>query len=460
MKNYCLWILAMCLSPSISIADSDLDIHAETQLQQETGRTFQSVCGKIRNQGRDQATDPIRRTCATITDTANQLSGFRSIERSLDLSSEQFSGALQQITTEEYAASGSIANEISSSRIDPIISRLSTLRKGMTGFAISGFHINNNTHALTHPNATPWHGSGDGAGDELLQNALSGFATMNAGKGDRDTTENSDAFDYDNYRLTTGIDFRFSDHLVIGGALSHDQTKAEFDNNTTISGGHIDTQGWGLALYGSYYQDQFYLDSIVSYAASDYDIDRNIYIPSNTENQPIDETAKASTDSDDYALSLASGYSINRGALSYGPYGQLNYLQVDIARYQESGAEASGLNLVVDSQKWNSLTSVLGATVSYTTSHQQAVIAPQARVGWIHQFKHDESEITAIYASDPNRHQLRVLTDKPDRNYFELSLSVTSLWQNGIQLFVNYDTLLGLDHLTDHQITLGGRWEF
>ena len=457
-KLYCLMALGVCMSQGASAAQTNLGSFGQTQLQQDTGDAVQLTCLGFVNSGAEPGTIPLFDTCSAMVQTANELLDIGSSDSSLGLSADELADALQQIATEEYAATGSMANEIAASRLGPVLSRLGALRSGARGFTVSGLNINNHVIPLASRPVGAQYGAG--AGDGLLQNALSGFATVNVGTGDRDSTSSMDAFDYDNYRLTTGIDYRLSDNLVFGGALSYNRTDAEFDTSSTVSGGNIDSDGWGGALYGSYYRDQYYFDSLISYAVSDYDLERNVDIPSNTAVASINDTAKASTDSNDYSFSIGGGYSISQGAFSFGPYGRATYMRVDIDSYEERGAEASGLNLRVDDQEWTSLTSVLGAEFSYAISRQQAVIIPQARLGWVHQFEHDESEIIATYVNDPRNNQLRVLTGEPDRNYFELSLSVSSVLQDGIQLFANYDTLLGLEDLTDHQFTLGGRWEF
>ncbi|MCM8922427.1 MAG: autotransporter outer membrane beta-barrel domain-containing protein, partial [Candidatus Thiodiazotropha sp.] len=161
-----------------------------------------------------------------------------------------------------------------------------------------------------------------------------------------------------------------------------------------------------------------------------------------------------------FHLSVGGGYALGQGPVSFGPYFRASYMRVDIDGYQEQGAETSGLNLSVTDQEWTSFTSVLGVEYAYTISQQHSIIIPQVRLGWVHQFENDSSEITATYVNDPRNNRLSVLTDDPDRNYFELTLGISYVIQDGIQLFADYDTLLGLDNLSDHQLTLGGRWEY
>jgi outer membrane autotransporter protein len=459
LKYYYPIALGMCINQGVTAAETVLGSYGETQLQQNTGDLVKNTCVGFISIGTSPGVVPLFDTCAAVVQTANELSGEGPVVNSLGLTTDQLADALQQIANEEYAVTGSIANEISSSRFDPVVSRLTNLRTGPQSFTLSGLNINNSATLLSSD--ANGINKGAGAGDEWMNNRLSGFANINIGAGDKESTENTNAFDYDNYRLTAGVDYRLNNNLVFGGALSYNQTETEFDNSATVSGGNLDTDGWGGALYGSFSHDHYYFDSLISYSASEYDIERNIVIPSNNPAiAPINDTALSTTDSNDYSFSIGGGYTFNQGPLSFGPYGRATYMRVDIDRYQEYGADTSGLNFDVAEQEWTSLSSVLGAEFSYAISRQQAVFIPQARLGWVHQFENDETEITATYVNDPLNNTLRYYTDEPDRDYFELSLSISSVWTHGVQVFANYDTLLGFENLTDHQFTLGGRWEY
>ena len=193
---------------------------------------------------------------------------------------------------------------------------------------------------------------------------------------------------------------------------------------------------------------------------SDYDMKRNIFIPTKTDVSGVSDTAKSDTDSKDISLSIGGGYEFGEGQWSYGPYARLTYLSADIDSYQESGAEASGLNLNADGQKWKSFTSVLGAQFSTTLSYDFGVVIPRGSLGWVHEFENDAQEFTATYVADPRNNILRASTDDPDRNYFELGLGVSTVLKGGTQLYLNYDTVLGFENLTQNIISLGGRWEF
>jgi len=345
-----------------------------------------------------------------------------------------------------------------------VITRLVELRRNVRGFSLAGLHYPGKTQTLAADTPDLYAGGGQRGGAASADQPggrLGAFINGSYSTGDRDDTVWTNEFDFDTYGLTGGVDYRFTDNLVFGLALSYHDVDADFDEKPTVSGGSVDADGWGGFLYGTWYADRFYVDALAGYAKTDYDTKRDIFIPNNNDpTQNINETAKGSPDSDDYTVGIGAGYTLGSGALSYGPYARLTYYEVDIDDYQEKGAEASGLNLKVDGQDWESLTTVLGAQVSYAISQNFGVIVPQGQVGWVHEFENDSEEFTAVYVDDPRQNELRAETNDPDRDYFEVGLGVSAVFKGGTQAFIYYDTVLGFDDLTDHIVTVGGRMEF
>ena len=453
--------VAFLLSPQAWSAQTNLGSYGQTQLQRDTGDAVQLTCGGFVEAGENPDT-PLFATCRAMVHTANDLSDSGATRDSLNLSEDELAASLQEIATEEFAATESMANEISNSRMSPVMSRLVELRGGTTGFSASGLLPGFTAEPLAANGWSTSSGmSGGGAGDDNTASALGGFINGSYGTGDRDGTSRADGFDFDSYDVMIGFDYRLGSGLVLGGALNYYDIDSDFDTSATVSGGGVDADGWGASVYATWYQDNFYFDAIASVSQSDYDVERSIFIPNNNVGgTAITETTKGSPESNDYSFSLGAGYNINRGALDYGPYFRASYSNVDMDGYQETGAEASGLNLRVKGEEWESLTTVLGAQFSYAISRDYGVLLPNARIGWVHQFENDAVEMTAVYVDDPRNNVLRATSDDADEDYVELSLGFSSVYRGGMQAFFNYETLLGFDDLTSHLFTVGVRSEF
>lgn len=452
--------LVVCLTQQVWAADTLLGGFGNTQLQQDTGDAVQKTCiGFLNQEGAKPEEIPLFATCGAMVGTAVELSGGDP-PRSLGLTEDQLAASLQQIATEEFAATESMATEISSSRMDPVVSRLVELRSGVKGFSVTGLLPEADAEALLAGSRTGSNAALGGAAGDELGSRLGGFLNASYGTGDRDDTERVNGFDFDSYNISAGLDYRIGDDFVVGGAINYYKVESDFDQTPTVSGGNIDADGWGGSVYGTWYKDNFYVDAVAGYASSDYDSKRKISIPSNNPMvASITETATAKPESDDYTLGIGAGYSFNHDALTWGPYFRATYINVDVDDYREKGAEQSGLNLAVKGQEWESMTTVLGGQINYAMNRDFGVLVPHARLGWTHQFENDATEMTAVYIDDPRNNILRARTDEPDEDYAELGIGMSAVFQGGMQAFFNYDTLLGLDDLTTHLFTVGIRME-
>ncbi|MET0123251.1 MAG: autotransporter outer membrane beta-barrel domain-containing protein, partial [Candidatus Thiodiazotropha sp. 6PLUC9] len=68
-------------------------------------------------------------------------------------------------------------------------------------------------------------------------------------------------------------DYRITNNFILGGAFGYVDTNTELEKNVA----EIDTQGYSLNLYGTYYAEQnYFLDFSLGYGANNFDQSRNI----------------------------------------------------------------------------------------------------------------------------------------------------------------------------------------
>jgi len=168
--------------------------------------------------------------------------------------------------------------------------------------------------------------------------------------------------------------------------------------------------------------------------------------------------ASASTRGNQGAISISSGYEINRGALAFGPYLRASYIRVRVNEFSESGADE--FNVHSDAQNLSSLTSDLGLQASYAISTAWGVISPNARLEWEHQYRDNSRLLSGSLVADPLTQTFVVATDEPDRNYFNLALGVAAQFAHGRSAFISYETVLGRSAVTNNAVTAGVRLEF
>ena len=307
------------------------------------------------------------------------------------------------------------------------------------------------------------------SGKSSVFDKLGVFANGNFSLGDRDRTDREAGFDFHTLGTTAGIDYRFTNNFILGGAFGYASTDADLDT----SGGSLDTNQYSGSLYGTYYFERFYVDGIVTIGWNTFDSRRNIIysIPSTTpQGVPIpgmttqvNQTAAGDTDGLNYSLGVGGGYEFRSGGFTFVPYGRLNYFNLNINGYRESINNTQpgfGLALEFRDQTVESLTTALGGQVIYAYSTQVAVFVPQLLFEWVHEFLNNGRIIAGNYVNDPSKQALDIRTDAPGENFFNLGLGLSAVFQGGKSAFIYYQTALALAHTTQNEIILGVRLAF
>jgi outer membrane autotransporter protein len=363
------------------------------------------------------------------------------------LTPAQIQDALQQMVPDQLAAQGTNAVETAFTQMSNISQRLLALRgnSGNTMLALNGLMLAVNGESI------PLGMLADAAAaSSNIANSgrLGGFVKGRIQLGSSDTTANAAGYDFNTKGLTAGVDYRLSDQVVLGGALGYANSK----NDYSSSRGDMNSDGTTLSFYGSYYAPQdMYLDWIASYGNNNYDSTRNlVYSGQNTQ-------ALGSTDGRQLGLSASFGKDISRGAWLFTPYVRAEYVEAKINGYNESGG--SGLALSYDDQTVHSFVSAAAARVSKTISARSGVYIPSAHLEWEHQYRNDQRMITARFVEDPSA-PFQISTDSPDRNYFNLGLSMAATWPGGRSGFASYEMVLGQSNIRSYTFDFGVRQEF
>jgi outer membrane lipase/esterase len=433
------------------------EVAADNQIQHQTGEYIDAICPQMAALNADgQLSAPQQRLF-------NRCGGAKFNIGREGFGENDATGVLQRLSPEETLtiASGHTDTALK----DHLGTRFAALRAGITGASIGGVALSE--HGLY---------SGGSAGiDEQSPWGL--FLNGVYATGDKDADQNENQFDFDAYGLTTGLDYRLSDSLVLGVAYGYVDSDADIDDgkgavssgNGSAGEGDQDTETHTLALYGTWYSDNLYLDGSVAWSQSDIDGERSIQYGF------VNQDAVMSTEADQLAISVGGGFNHHLG----GPWNARYYLRSDyvdaeVDAYRErarrrsaDNAEASdpsqdldSLIMQVGDQDIESWQSVLGVNLTYVMSVDYGVLTPYVNAAWHHEFEDDSRLITAKYVFDPTNDVLRFRSSPADEDFFGLSLGISSVLGGGTQWFVNYDTVLGLDDVTQHIFTAGVRVTF
>jgi len=353
---------------------------------------------------------------------------------------------------------------VTTAQFDNVKSRLAALRSGTNGDHFGGL-------AMSTPHGSLPIGSlGEallGIDDKDGKKEVGGaferwgfFASGSFGRGDSDVRAATPGYSFQTHGLTAGVDYRYNDHLVFGMSAGYSNYSSEVD-----FGGGMRTHGWSLSAYSTLFkQDSWYMDAVLSYGRTQYDIDRRVAFAIHTAgvDEVVNQLAKSSSDGRTFAGALTFGRDFAKGGLSWGPYMRAQFSRTDFDRYRETllGGPGSGLGLSVASRSASSLQSVVGGKVNYAVSTRWGVVMPHAELEWLHEFRDNPDQINATFLADPTGTPFALVGDKIDADFFKFGTGMSFVFPHGKSGFFYIERTLGLSGVKQTNLSLGFRAEF
>jgi outer membrane lipase/esterase len=396
--------------------------------------------------------------------------------------------ALDAVSGKQTTAQQEIGVKFAGTQFSNIGARLAQLRQGASGATAAGLDIGvpgglpvgQLLSALQDATGggDSWDSSrqiGGGSGDGQASGTpsrLGFFVNGHLRRGSQDTTNIETGFDFKDNGVTAGVDYRFTDGLVFGVAVGHSDGSTDFDDASA----HLDSRSNTASLYGTFYKNDFYVDVIGTYGHINYNADRTTTValdPTVTVVAPncagdtcaID--VNGSTSARQYAFGTSAGYSFNQHGFVFGPDIALDYTRINVDGFIENDPSQSGMALSYGDQTGESLILKAGGHLSYVISTPFAVISPQVRLRYDHEFKNDQRASTAHFAADPTIgapdgpiSNFVILTDVPDRNYFDWAAGLSAQFPFGISAFIDYNAVAGESNLTSHEFAFGIRIQY
>ncbi|GAB2493578.1 autotransporter domain-containing protein [Arenimonas alkanexedens] len=381
----------------------------------------------------------------------------------LDPTSATF--ALDQLHADVALTQANAAMSTTQSQFQNLKTRIAALRSGAGGGSdFGGLALNTSAGPISLGMLSSAFGADEGVPEVGADFSRWGFfAAGTIGRGESDAGAVDPAFDYDIEGLTAGVDYRKSQHWVIGGSLGYTRQDTDLPGDR----GGLDTTGWTVSAYSTFYQaDSWYLDSVITWGRNDYEMLRRIQytlpLPGGG-STTVDQTAVADASGDLFATAFTVGRDFNRGAFSVGPYGRLMYTRLGFDEIQERiapGGPGSGLGLRIERRDLSSLASVLGTKFNWTHSTNWGVLMPHLQLEWEHEFRDDPQAMEARFLNDPTASAIRITGDPLDTDYFRLGVGLSMVLTGGRSGFFYYERLAGRDGESQWNLALGLRMEF
>ena len=247
-----------------------------------------------------------------------------------------------------------------------------------------------------------------------------GFGSFN----DIDDSHNARGADYQTSGLAFGIDADWHE-FVMGVAGSYAHTDVDpYSGNSTID-------SYQAATYGSWQQDQLYVNASLGFGLHKVDASRTVTMGSSV------STAKADYDSFDVNVTIEAGkdFALNADT-AFTPFVGVSYLHSTRDSFNEKGAGAA--NLSVDKETDESLLTSIGVRLSHDIHMaDKRILTPFASIAYVHE--HMDS-VSTLNANFKNISGSNFSIDGPelDNNRLQLALGVTGQLTGSTSLNVGY----------------------
>ena len=394
--------------------------------------------------------------------------------------------ALKEATPDSAAAVNSSGMQTTNVQVAAVVGRLGTIRGGgAAGFSAAGFSMNYGELAVTGDLLKSFISSFNQYNPDFLQaNANDDSASIDefgrwgawiSGRvvfGEKDPTTSQVAYDFDTAGLTFGLDYRFTDQFVAGLAVGYANTDIKLDEGE----GELDTSGYSVTLYGTYFQsDRFYFGGSLGYGKNDYDqlrkvryqINRPGGTPDFIEDKwfDVNQTMTADYNGSQLAFDIDGGWDFNKNGWTFGPTFRISYVDVDVDGYDEQLTfSSSGFNtgwaVHIDDQNYKSLQPSVGFQFSRAVSRPWGVFIPQGYIDVVSELKDGGALVTGTFLGDVHDVGFALETDDFEETFAKAGLGFGLVLKNNKSAFVMFDSDLGRYLLKTYYVNAGFRWQF
>lgn len=281
------------------------------------------------------------------------------------------------------------------------------------------------------------------------------FFTAEAETLDKEETDFSGAYKSDYSRVIAGVTYNASTTAAYSFAI--DSTRQDGDYN---SGGNFKHNAYGVHLLASFRPtDQWFFSALATMNSISAEYLRETHFSYDFNNASIFTVAgspSAEYKYDQYGINLEAGYEYLTGRYTISPSIGLQWQETNYDTYSENGI--TGLELTFYDRNQTSLQTTLGLTTSTSFSTDFGTVNPQLGLTWYHEPR-DQSNGEVSFMGDSFNKRFQYEADEPDSDFLTISAGAVFAFKQGLQGFINLQTMTGHGYYDSEIISLGFRLE-
>lgn len=260
-----------------------------------------------------------------------------------------------------------------------------------------------------------------------------------------DASDSSPKTTSNNVNLTLGADVRASDHLSAGVALGIGQSNAD-----VAGGGGYKLQDISGLGYVTLHGGGGYVGAHASFGQSSFtDIDRSFQVGA----ARMVESGKA--DGSHYGAGLTGGWWFDFGSLRTGPFANLDWQDIKVHGYSESGNDATAMWF--GRQQRKALIGTLGWRLQGHWQVHKAVLSPFVELAWNHDSKADQRMVTAGLNSMNGSFEMSGFS--PDKSWATADIGVSAKFDS-IMTWFGYSGRFADSSQKYNSLNLGFKFAF
>lgn len=291
------------------------------------------------------------------------------------------------------------------------------------------------------------------------------FFTVENKSLDRDASETEDGFSSNLFRVLFGTTYMASNKVAYSAVLDVNQQLGDYESEDQIGAGYLggfnyDSSGVRLvAAYKPTTQLSFQIAAAYDYIAAERRRAASFIDLAENGEAAFERygTPSAKYDYDQYAVTLRGAYEFSFGRLRVSPKIGFDWLFSDYGTHSEKGG--SGLELTFHEDERESIQLSIGLQTSYTIATDYGVFIPQLDLLLRRETQYDARTVNVSFTEDSNSTQFYYTTDALDSDFGELNLGGVFVYKNGLQMFVNFQTLIFHDDYDSLAASAGLRIE-
>jgi outer membrane autotransporter protein len=279
------------------------------------------------------------------------------------------------------------------------------------------------------------------------------FAFFIVGRGvvvDKNANEFEDGYNADTLGGTLGGSYRISPDLVAGLAFDYFHEDGNYDQ-----GGDFETDSYGVIGFAALTPGPLVLEASAGWAYRDYERTRHAVVLGGIGGQEVVTSGPVQGDYSGNAWFAEAAASVlwRWGPITWTPRAALGWSRVDYDSYAERGD--TGVELRFEDDDEHSLRSALGLGAATVLSFDRVSFVPEVAVSWVHEFEDDQRTAEVSFVEDMDHRTFNYSTEQPDRNYGLLQAGLTAVLPNGLQPFVQFETLFENSLYDSYLVAIG-----